>query len=160
MSIKDYLQSMAFTCDLLISIRPTGIFELRVARDKRASQPLLALEVATDVPRSDYIVLEAKIFRHQLVLARVHSDDGRLVGGLVGALQRKHGMEIGIAGSGNMAYRLVPALQHVGLRVGQIWNRSQKSDLAAKYQLKMCTQPEDMEPICCLFAYQMMQLLK
>ncbi|MFN8320851.1 MAG: DUF2520 domain-containing protein [Saprospiraceae bacterium] len=54
-------------------------------------------------------------------------------------------MEIGIAGSGNMAYRLVPALQHVGLRVGQIWNRSQNSDLATKYQLKMCTQPEDME---------------
>ena len=44
-----------------------------------------------------------------------------------------------------MAYRLVPALQHVGLRVGQIWNRSQNNDLAAKYQLKMCTQPEDME---------------
>lgn len=54
-------------------------------------------------------------------------------------------MEIGIAGSGNMAYRLVPALQQVGLRVGHIWNRSQNSELAAKYGLKLCEKPEDMD---------------
>ena len=62
MSIKDYLPIDGIHVRLAHIDPSTGIFELRVARDKRASQPLLALEVATDVPRSDYIVLEAKIF--------------------------------------------------------------------------------------------------
>ena len=39
----------------------TGTFELKVAKDKR-NNPGFPLEIATNVPRSDYIVLEAKIF--------------------------------------------------------------------------------------------------
>ena len=87
MSIKDYLPIDGIHVRLAHIDPSTGIFELRVARDKRASQPLLALEVATDVPRSDYIVLRPKFSRHQLILVRIHSNDGRLVDGLVGALQ-------------------------------------------------------------------------
>ncbi len=56
-------------------------------------------------------------------------------------------MDIGIAGTGNMAHRLIPALQQSGLKVTRIWGRDKsKVDLlASKYQLKSCASPEEMD---------------
>ena len=160
MSIKDYLQSTAFTCDLLYRSIYRYIWT-QVARDKR--------QVSPSCTGSSYRCALQRLHRFgrpnfsgiNLYWLGIHSNDGRLVDGLVGALQMKTWYGNGIVGSGNMAYRLVPALQHVGLRVGQIWNRSQNNDLAAKYQLKMCTSAGRYgSQYVCLFAYQMMQLLK
>lgn len=62
MSIKDYLPIDGLHVRLSHIDPATGIFELRIAKDIRTQQSVIPLEIATDVPRSDYIVLEAKIF--------------------------------------------------------------------------------------------------
>ncbi|HRG67070.1 MAG TPA: hypothetical protein PLV12_14725, partial [Saprospiraceae bacterium] len=61
MSIKDYLIEEGLHIRLSAIDPATGTFELKVAKDKR-NNPGFPLEIATNVPRSDYIVLEAKIF--------------------------------------------------------------------------------------------------
>ena len=61
MSIKDYLIEEGLHIRLSAIDPATGTFELKVAKDKRINSGF-PLEIATNVPRSDYIVLEAKIF--------------------------------------------------------------------------------------------------
>lgn len=61
MSIKDYVIEEGLHVRLSAIDPATGTFELKVAKDKRLN-PSFPLEIATNVPRSDYIVLEAKIF--------------------------------------------------------------------------------------------------
>lgn len=61
MSIKDYLIEEGLHIRLSAIDPATGTFELKIAKDKR-NNPGFPLEIATNVPRSDYIVLEAKIF--------------------------------------------------------------------------------------------------
>ena len=61
MSIKDYVPELGLHVRLSAIDPQTGIFEMKMARDKRTEKSI-PVEIAMDVPRSDYIVLEAKIF--------------------------------------------------------------------------------------------------
>ncbi|MBK8699165.1 MAG: cytochrome c biogenesis protein CcsA [Saprospiraceae bacterium] len=61
MSIKDYIPETGLHIRLSRIDPTTGEFEIKVAEDKRGNL-LLPVEIAKDVPRTDYIILEAKIF--------------------------------------------------------------------------------------------------
>jgi cytochrome c-type biogenesis protein CcmF len=61
MSIKDYVPELGLHIRLSSIDPTTNTFELKVAKDKRTNA-LLSVEIANDVPRNDYLILEAKIF--------------------------------------------------------------------------------------------------
>jgi cytochrome c-type biogenesis protein CcmF len=60
--IKDYTADLGLHTRLSNINPKTNEFEIKLAVDKRAKSFPIPIEVATNVPRSDYIILEAKIF--------------------------------------------------------------------------------------------------
>lgn len=62
MSIKDYIPELGLHIRLSKIDPQTKKFELKLAQDKRGSDNSIPLEIATNVPRTDYLILEAKIF--------------------------------------------------------------------------------------------------
>ncbi len=62
MGIKDYEPTSGIHSRLSNIDPKTNMFEIRLAQDVRAQDIKIPLEVATDVQRTDYLILEAKIF--------------------------------------------------------------------------------------------------
>jgi cytochrome c-type biogenesis protein CcmF len=62
MIIKDYLSNMGLHIKLTNIDPNTDTFEVQTALDERSGNLIIPFEIATDVPRSDYLILEAKIF--------------------------------------------------------------------------------------------------
>jgi cytochrome c-type biogenesis protein CcmF len=62
MGIKDYNAAEGLHARLLNIDPKTNEFDISLAQDVRSNEIKIPLEVATDVPRNDYLILEAKIF--------------------------------------------------------------------------------------------------
>jgi cytochrome c-type biogenesis protein CcmF len=62
LGVKDYTPEVGLHTRLSFINPQTNEFELKIAKDIRDTNIEIPLEIATDVPRTDYIILEAKIF--------------------------------------------------------------------------------------------------
>ncbi len=62
MGIKDYIPELGIHARLVNIDPKTNVFEIKLAQDKRIDNFKIPLEVATGIQRSDYLILEAKIF--------------------------------------------------------------------------------------------------
>jgi cytochrome c-type biogenesis protein CcmF len=62
MGIKDYIPELGIHIRLANINPKTNVFEIRLAQDARGAMVKIPLEVATGVQRTDYLILEAKIF--------------------------------------------------------------------------------------------------
>ncbi len=62
LGIKDYTPEIGLHTRLSYINPKTNEFELKLAKDVRSSTSKIPLEIAFDVPRTDYVILEAKIF--------------------------------------------------------------------------------------------------
>jgi cytochrome c-type biogenesis protein CcmF len=62
MGIKDYIPSLGLHTRLVNIDPKTSVFDIRIAQDDRSTLNKIPLEVATGVQRTDYLILEAKIF--------------------------------------------------------------------------------------------------
>lgn len=62
MGIKDYIPALGMHVRLVNIDPKTSVFDIRIAQDDRSGLSKIPLEVATGVQRTDYLILEAKIF--------------------------------------------------------------------------------------------------